>query len=224
MPGSRFVFVEGIIGAGKSTTAARIAEHLTARGTQVRRVNEGDERLRLGAQLAHGYTPWLDLSTHQYVDRCRRSWEAFVSTERETGAVTVSDGLLFHGNLTDLVMMDADAATIASYYETVLTALAPLRPCLVHLRVHDVARTVHAICVERGAAWQTRQVNWKVASPFGRARRLSGVDGLVRLYEEFARTCDSLVLSRDLPTLRVDDARPWPERERITFAWIDETV
>ena len=41
MRDTRLVFVEGVLGAGKSTTAARIAERLPARGVSAQRVSEG---------------------------------------------------------------------------------------------------------------------------------------------------------------------------------------
>ena len=63
-------------------------------------------------------------------------------------------------------------------------------------------------------------MNWKVASPYGRARGLVGLDGLARLYGEFAKTCDALVASEDLPTLRLGDDRPWSEREGAIFDWL----
>ena len=120
----------------------------------------------------------------------------------------------------DLVLMDADAATITSYFEAVLGELGPLSPCLVYLRVHDVGRTIRETCAERGAAWETRQVNWKLASPFARARGLAGVTGLARLYEYISRTCDTLLVAADLPTLLVADDRPWAERERAIYEWL----
>jgi deoxyadenosine/deoxycytidine kinase len=220
MRDTRIVFVEGVLGAGKSTTVARIVQHLGDAGVSAQRVSEGDERLRVAAQLAHGYTPWLDLSVHQYIARCRKNWNAFVSAQRDTQSITVCDGLLFHGNLTDLVLMDADSATIASYYEEMLAVLAPLRPSLIYLRMRDITRAIRDICVERGKSWEDRQVNWKVDSPFGHARHLHGVDGLARLYEHFAKTCDALVAGADLPMLRLADDRSWSERERTIFDWL----
>ena len=169
MRDTRLVFVEGVLGAGKSTTVTKIIETLTANGAAAERVSEGDERLRVTSQLEHGYTPWLDVSVHQYVARCRANWRAFVSSRTAGDTITVCDGLLFHGNLTDLVLMDADAATVASYYEGVLAEVAALRPVLIYLRVQDATRTVREACMERGQAWETRQVSWKVLSPYGRA-------------------------------------------------------
>ena len=150
MRDTRVVFVEGVLGAGKSTTVARIVGRLTERGVTAQRVSEGDDQLRVTAQLPHGYTPWLDLSPGQYIARCQKNWRAFASSRQGTDGMTVCDGLLFHGNMTDLLLMDADAAAVASYYETVLRELSALRPSLIYLRVGDVARTIREVCIERG--------------------------------------------------------------------------
>src|SRR5256885_1207152 len=89
--------------------------------------------------------------------------------------------------------------------QLVISGLRPLQPSLIYLRVHDIRRVMREICDERGAAWEARQIGWKVGSSYGGARGLSGFDGLVRLYEDFAATCEALVARAALPTLQVAD-------------------
>ncbi|HYR94165.1 MAG TPA: hypothetical protein VEP48_08160 [Methylomirabilota bacterium] len=216
----RLIFVEGIIGAGKSTNARRIADHLGRRGLGAHVVSEGSPLLRVGQQLPHPYAPWSDVSIDGYIDRCRESWRSFLGAQ-DSGLLVVCDGLLFHGNMTDLLLMGADAPTLMRYFDVVLETIRPTGPRLVYLRTLDVAAALRSTCDRRGAAWETYQLTWKLASPYARARGLTGFDGFARFYVDYRNACDALAAGDALPTLRLDDDRGWPERERDMIAWVD---
>jgi hypothetical protein len=46
-------------------------------------------------------------------------WRSFVDSARESDVIPVLDGQLFHGDLTNLFLMDADVSTIAEYSRVV---------------------------------------------------------------------------------------------------------
>lgn len=71
--------------------------------------------MRVEARLAHGHTPWPDVSVDEYIERCRTSWRAYVAQVGRWPTVSVCDGLFFHGNMTDLRLMDADRPTLTRY-------------------------------------------------------------------------------------------------------------
>src|SRR5712692_5986495 len=164
----RLIFIEGIIGAGKSTNARRIADDLGRRGLGAHLVSEGSPLLRVGQQLAHPYAPWLDVSIDAYIDRCRDSWRGFLGAQ-DGGLLVVCDGLLFHGNMTDLLLMDADPAALGRYFDAVLDTIRAAEPRLVYLRTLEVRAALRSTCDARGAAWETYQLAWKLASPYARA-------------------------------------------------------
>jgi hypothetical protein len=219
----RLIFIEGIIGAGKSTNARRIADDLGRRGLGAHVVSEGSPLLRVGQQLAHPYSPWLDVSIAGYIDRCRDSWRGFLGAQ-DGGLLVVCDGLLFHGNMTDLLLMDADAAALTRYFDAVLETIRAGEPRLVYLRTLEVRAALLSTCDRRGAAWETYQLAWKLASPYARARGLVGFDGFARLYEDYRDACDAFVARGALPTLRLEDDRGWPEREREILEWTRSQV
>ncbi|TMB77539.1 MAG: hypothetical protein E6J52_05905 [Chloroflexi bacterium] len=220
MPQTRFVFVDGIIGAGKTTMQQRIADQLIGEGRDVTLIREGDPQLRVGVMQPHAFAPWEDLSVDDFTMLCGQRWRAFARQAVSSPAVSVSDGLLFHGNMTDLFMMGADRPALSRYVESVLDTLRPLQPHLVYLRTSDVRRTLRATCDARGKDWETYQLTWKLASPYARREGLHGFEGLVQLYHAFRDVCDDLVRTATRPTLIVEDGDSWPERERLIFDWL----
>ena len=62
------IFVEGIIGAGKSTTASFITRQLQRNGISAHYVFEGGQHhpTRLMGDLPRPFMPWLDLAPAEY--------------------------------------------------------------------------------------------------------------------------------------------------------------
>jgi hypothetical protein len=72
-----------------------------------------------------------------------------------------STAQLFHGDLTNLFLMDAGSAAITKYIRAVENIVRPLAPLLVYFYQNDVDQAIRAIAAERGQEWVQYQVNWK---------------------------------------------------------------
>jgi hypothetical protein len=84
----------------------------------------------------------------------------------------------------------------------------------------DIARAIRTICDERGSAWETYQVNWKVASPYGVHRSLQGFDGLVQLYQNYRAICDDIFARLTLPKLAICNEGDWARYYREILAFL----
>jgi hypothetical protein len=207
------VIVEGIMGSGKSTTVRAIATSLQRAGRPAQHVQETDRPhpVRGTDGLPHWYQPWLDVTPAELAERSLTRWRAFVATARGCDTVWVLDGQLFHGDLTNLFLMDAGWPMIADYCRAVEEVVWPLSPFLVYLYQEDVERALRAIAHQRGEAWVKYQVDWKLQSPYSRQRGLSGLDGLVALYVDYRRLTDDLFAELGLARLAIESsARAWP--------------
>ena len=223
---TRFIFVEGLMGAGKTTLVVRIVRALREAGISAVPLWEGPtteephQPLRLSPTLPHPYSPWKDLTADQYVAESLLRWRRFIAARSPDDTVVVCDGLLFHGNMTDLMLMDAPVPTLESYVLDVVSALQPLGPVAVHLRRPSVEEALRAVCEERGAAWRDYQVGWKVDSPYGQSRELAGFSGLVALYDDHRAVCDSLFSALPMPTLLVDSTGDWHAADRAVSTFL----
>lgn len=175
MRDTRIIFVEGIMGSGKSTTAWFLTEQLRRKGVAAcfmlegPTIDEPEHPLRVATELPHPNGVWLDVTVEEYIERSLRKWRTFMNEARQCMTVTVCDGLLFHGNMTDLMLMNAEPAVLRCYVEQVIECIQDLNPVVVYFYHADVARALRTICDTRGSEWEAYQVNWKVGSPFRRA-------------------------------------------------------
>jgi thymidylate kinase len=227
---TRLVIVEGIMGAGKSWTGQWLARELGRHGIESRFIAEGRTRegevhpLRVATTLAHPRAPWRELTVQEYVDRSLAMWRAFVEDAQSSSRVTVCDGLLFHGNLTDAMLMGAAPSALADYVTQVARTARPLAPALVYLRQLDVAAALRRVSQQRGPTWVNYQVDWKLASPYAERRGLRGYDGLVELYRAYVPLCLDLLDRLDLPKLVLERDGDWPQVRRAvrTFLQLED--
>ncbi|WP_256982191.1 hypothetical protein [Caballeronia sordidicola] len=147
----RLVIVEGIMGSGKSTTMRFIAKHLQEAGRPAVHIHErtNPHPVRATDELEHWFEPWRDTTPEDLADRALARWTAFVEYTQSSTDIPVLDGQLFHGDLTHLLLMEADTALIWGYIRKLATVIAPLNPFVVYLWQEDVEEAIITVCAER---------------------------------------------------------------------------
>lgn len=215
MRDTRFVFVEGIMGSGKSTTAWFITEQLQRHGIPARFLLEGptnDEPahpLRVATELPHPNAVWLNVTIGEYIALSLRKWHRFAQEEWQSAIVTACDGLLFHGNMTDLLLMNASPEVLHTYVGQVIGIISDLNPVVIYFSHPDITSALRRICDERGSKWEAYQVNWKVLSPYGKERSLQGFDGLVELYQAYCALCEDIFAQLAVSKLAICNEGDW---------------
>lgn len=206
------------MGSGKSTTMRFIAKSLQDAHRAAVSVHERADPhpVRATDELAHWFEPWLDTTPTQLAARSVARWTSLVETSQADGVIRVMDGQLFHGDFTNLFLMDADRATLTEHVQAVAMVIAPLNPLVVYFRQEDVERAIRTVCEERGADWVAYQVNWKLATPYSVRRRLVGLDGLIAVYQDYRRLTDDLFKLLPLDKLAIENAeQDWPVYQGI---------
>jgi hypothetical protein len=219
---TKAIFVEGMIGSGKSTTARFLTDYLRQRQIAACLMPEGGRNhpLRVAGSLPHPFQIWRDVTGDQFITHSLNKWQAFVQAAQRSERVTIFDGQLFHSSMTDLLLLNAAPSAIHRYVTQVIDLLGNLTPVLIYFYQVDVAHTLRVICDARGSAWEEYQVNWKLPSPYGVERSLAGFSGLVPLYRDYRALSDAIVATLPTPTLKIDNtAGQWVGyyRDLLTF-------
>ena len=211
------------MGSGKSTATRRYGQRIAASGLQVAAYTEAADPhpVRASDDLADPFRPWSLLSPSELSVRICEKWAGYVQARRADEVFTVMDGQLFHGDLSNLFMMEMAPADIAAHAAALMRVLAPLDPALVYFRQHDVARAMRTVFEARGPQWEAYQLGWKLASPHATRRELSGLAGLTSMYEEYRSLTDALFDALDCRKLAVDTGGgDWPS----CYAQVDEVL
>jgi hypothetical protein len=220
------ILVEGLPGAGKSTTAQFLAWRLGRQGIAARWWYE--------EEAGHPVYLFRDLPSLRRVldhlaagrrDRvvrdALRQWRRFVAEAGRSARVALLDGCLL-GYLTwTLFHFDAPEPEIVAYVGRVAEIVRPLDPCVVALRQPDVAGAIARLCARRGEETARRYIERVEQSPYGARRGLRGFDGLVAFWEAYRRISEPALARLDLPMRVIADADgDWTARHAAVLAFL----
>jgi len=208
------------MGSGKSTTMRLIAKRLQQAGHEALSVHERTDPhpVRATDELEHWFEPWRDVTPAQLAERALAKWRAFVEVTRKGSVIPIVDGQLFHGDLTNLLLMEAEPALIADYVRRLVAVIEPLRPLIIYLWQHDVDKAIRTVCAERGDEWIKYQIDWKLKGPYSVRRGFANLDGLIALYRDYRRLTDGLFAQLPLDKLAIENSgRDWIAYEQLIF-------
>ena len=201
---TKLVIVEGIMGSGKSLTTLNIAHRLEASGIAAIGITEGvaPHPIRFDWDV-----PWHEMPPAELAKSCIAKWRSYVDSSLATERVSVVDGQLFHGNLTSLLLLEADRDLMAALCRDIVAVIKPLRPLLIYFHQDDVDSAIRRIATQRGQQWVDYQVDWKLGSPYAKRRGLTGLDGLIALYREYRALTDQLFAELDIAKICIENSR-----------------
>jgi hypothetical protein len=151
MDRSRLIFVEGIMGSGKSTNARWLARLFCRTGFPARPVPEARPHpTNVFRTLPHWKQPWLDLTAEELTTRNYANWQAFVAQALSNSYIFVFDGQLFHGDFTCLFLMACRPQVLHQCVHTVLQLAQPLHPMIIYCYQADVGQALDRIGAQRG--------------------------------------------------------------------------
>lgn len=208
MGAARLILIEGMIGAGKTTTAGWIEDWLSGRGEQARAFREFDEdqpiRTRAVDQLrgepppepgAYDVSQWRRLAR-----RCQRGRQTFVL-----------ESVFLQNSVMPAFIEDAPAGAVAQIFDAILREVAAAEPFLVYLRPADIAAAVARVHRSRGPEAKERNVTFVENSPWARRRGLRGPGAVAALYQAWEAFADELCARYPFPRLVVTDPQQdWP--------------
>lgn len=224
IPPRRLVIFEGIMGSGKSTSSRWLAASLAARGfsAQLQPERQFPHPLRGTDAAGDWFKPWLDMTAGAIAARRLALWREFVDKAAAAPAVHVVDGQLFHGDLTNMLLMKMPEPEIAANVRELEAIIRPLHPLVVYFHQADVDRAIRRTAAERGEELGVRyQVDWKLAYPYAVELGLEGLDGLSALYVRYRALTDRLYAGLRSDKLSIDNtSQDWPRY----YAMIEEAL
>lgn len=211
------------MGSGKSTATRRYGERIAASGLQVAAYTEAADPhpVRVFDDLADPFQPWNCISAPGLALRIRQKWARYVEARLADGVFTVMDGQLFHGDLTNLFMMEMALPDISAHATALVGVLAPLEPTVIYFRQRNVKQAMRTVFDARGPEWEAYQLGWKLRSPYATRRHFTGLGGLASMYEDYRSLTDTLFDALDCRKLAVETGDgDWPS----CYAQVDEVL
>jgi len=213
----RLILVEGMIGAGKTTTAGYLADWLSRRGEDVRAFDEGAAdhpiRTRRVDELLAAPAPgdpgvYAAGQWRRLAERCLRDEQTIIL-----------ESIFLQNSVMPAFIDGAPAAAVTDICAEIQRQAAPAEPFLVYLRPIDIAAAIARVHEARGEPWSSRNVAYVQDCPWARRRNLRGRDAVVRLYQAWDPVVSELFDRYPFGKLMVPDPHhDWPASLRAISA------
>jgi hypothetical protein len=182
------IFVDGIVGSGKSRLAQRLWLHLHKCGVAAEWFAEPESGHKL-----HELGDLSGLTAMAAAEVAARAWRDFVADRLASPRVTVLDATLLQVGARFLESFDVPQPYWRRALDSVLDIVRPLPAWLIYLHPGDVGSALDRVAAQRGAEWRTYMED-----------AFADAGGFAGLKTYFADRLDQdleLISGRDLPTL-----------------------
>lgn len=210
--------IDGLPGAGKSTSSEWLAIELEREGRTVHlfREREPGHPLNVGGDLhpsgnVVGDELFASYSVGQFIDESFSRWQKFVHWAQDGEKVCILDSYPFQNSVRVLFQMDAEQATLYRYFFTVEEIARPLAPRLIFFDTGEPGRQLREIARHRGPDWTEAAVAIVTHCPYAEARGLHGLDGAVEIMRDYADLMRRLLGRTNYPALELTGCNgDWP--------------
>ena len=205
------VFVEGLPGSGKSTTARYVAGRLQQSQVDARLIAEveSDHPLNVGGVLhpagdATGEELFQSYTVEAYIAESLQRWRTFVAGASGRAIVNILDSYPYQNAARVLLQMDGSTERIAEYAHEVEAITRPLAPVLIYLQTNASPEALTALTHTRGEAWTAYAIRVMTNCPYARQRQLTGGPGAMAMLSAYSALLQRLLAESALPRLELD--------------------
>ena len=208
---TNLIIVEGLPGAGKSTTAAIIADELRKAGEKVLCVDEGVPDHP--ADYADYDFPDFETERKKILEK----WRSFVETAGRDTVYVFNCVFLQNPMCETMMRFGMESSASQQYISEIAEIIRPLHPLIVYIDRPNVRGTVDRVLDERGHDWLEAVIDYHTSQGYGKRNHLSGYEGYIKCLEERkARelhilqelAIDCLMVSHDLKAGEFTALRP----------------
>ncbi|MFX3681340.1 MAG: hypothetical protein ACN6I3_00290 [bacterium] len=220
----RVIFVDGLPGSGKSTTAQRLSLHLRRHGHAARWIFEHERDHPIfdesTARAVRENQPGADPALFaRALEGYRRLAEHLTASPAET---IILEGSLFQAAVGTQLLTETPDPEIDAFFDQTLDTLTPHRSTLIYLRAADTAAALNQTAANRGAWFPEFVVAHLAATPLGQREKIQTWPDALRVLTQHRITSDRLAKRFPGPTLIADpQAQTWATTNRQITSFLD---
>jgi hypothetical protein len=219
---TKLIFIDGLPGLGKTTTATWLASRLRSAGFKTNLLLESQpgHPLNVGGDLhpagdVTGEALFKRYTPRSYIAESLERWHSSVQTAMQVEAINVLDSYPFQNSIRILLQMNASIESIQAYADQVETLALPLQPVLIYLNHPDLdyaTRQFASISAQRGKEWTDYVIALVMRCPYAVANQLVGYEGLMQFLKDYKLLVDDLLKRSRLPRIMLENcAGDWDE-------------
>ncbi len=183
MINTKLILIEGLPGAGKTTSSVHLGSFLKKQGIACRWYLEKDD-----------HHP-IDCRTFKLKDLAQKLpplWSAFVEQTVQENIITIIESRLWQNTALFMFMNEHPTDEIVEVHQLVWKELAPLTPTLIFLYQDDIEIALNRLYTVRSKDLIERDIQTTSQYKWFQSRGLKDMEGWVRFFEEWQVVAEHL--------------------------------
>ena len=183
MINTRLILIEGLPGAGKTTTSIQLGTRLKQQGLACQWYLEKDKPHPIAC---------LQFKLKDLAHKLPPLWRDFTTQALQDPTITIIESRLWQNTALFMFMSEYPVSEILQLHQLVWKELTPLDPILVYLQQDDTERALHRLASIRNKNWLQRALETTSKYPWFQARGRHDFAGWVALFQEWQLVAEDL--------------------------------
>lgn len=183
MLNTQLILIEGLPGAGKSTSTSRLGTILQQRGITCSWFREEDEPHPIAC---------LDFEIEGLTPKMVHLWANFVQHAVRKSIVTIIESRLWQNTALFMYMSENDIDDIIKFNQQINQVLTPLSPVLIYLDQDNTEIALQRMYSARGEEWMKETLKDSLQYRWFKSRGIKDFKGWVKFFEEWQDVAELL--------------------------------